>query len=756
MKNILLSICIQVISFVAICQESFQLENLKTFSKVYGYIRYFHPSDEASEIEWDKLAVYGAEKVEKCRTKEELLRTLNDLFLPVAPTVMFYPSGEKITFDIASVTPKEKGKFKPTFWQHYGVSLGMKNKNQPYQSVRVNRLMEFEETSPMSYGFGNLLAKLDAVPYRGKEIKYTGKVRLMEGSDGTGHLWFRVDKQNGKIGYFDNMDDRPVVKNTWNEYEISGSVDSAATNLVFGCFLKGNGELHLDDFHLFYKEDNNWIEIPLGNYGFESEDISESTKKTTWAGKGDGYKIKIISSDQSEGKKCVSIISEAKTVTKMGKKLFDKEPAIGEPIRKDIGSGLSCMIPLVLYCNDEGTYPKADKSGLESQLKNINLTDINLSLRLGDVVIAWNVFQHFYPYFDEIKTNWDKDLENALKKCYEDKNDSDFQITLQQLTAPLKDGHIWVSGKGNRDYLPPVSWEFIEDKLVITGVCSAALKIKPGDIVTEVNGMDPKKYFVVFEKRISAGTKGWMTYRANIMSLGGDKGSVLSLIINNEKIDLVRSEEYFTGPCNNDNYNASNEVKTIEPGIYYLNLDKIEMNTIDKHLDELKSAKAIICDLRGYPNSNHDFISYLLKESEKDKWMKVPQFIYPDRENLAGYDEIGWGMKPKKPHLGAKIIFITDGRAISYAESYMGYIEAYKLATIVGQPTAGTNGNVNPFDLPGSYSISWTGMKVVKHDGSQHHAVGVIPDVLVNKTIKGVAEGRDEYLEKAIELAKLK
>ena len=43
-------------------------------------------------------------------------------------------------------------------------------------------------------------------------------------------------------------------------------------------------------------------------------------------------------------------------------------------------------------------------------------------------------------------------------------------------------------------------------------------------------------------------------------------------------------------------------------------------------------------------------------------------------------------------------------------------------------------------------------MKVLKHDGSQHHAVGVLPDVYVEKTIEGVKVGKDEYLEKAIEI----
>jgi C-terminal processing protease CtpA/Prc len=169
----------------------------------------------------------------------------------------------------------------------------------------------------------------------------------------------------------------------------------------------------------------------------------------------------------------------------------------------------------------------------------------------------------------------------------------------------------------------------------------------------------------------------------------------------------------------------------------------------------LQKSHAIICDLRGYPKSNHQLISHLLKQKDtSSQWMQVAQTIYPDRERIVGWDPHGWNMKPEKPHLDAKIFFIIDGRAISYAESYMGFIENYKLATIIGQPTAGTNGNVNILQLPGYYSITWTGMKVQKHDGSVHHGVGIIPNVFVQKTIKGVREGRDEFLEKALELAK--
>jgi C-terminal processing protease CtpA/Prc len=110
------------------------------------------------------------------------------------------------------------------------------------------------------------------------------------------------------------------------------------------------------------------------------------------------------------------------------------------------------------------------------------------------------------------------------------------------------------------------------------------------------------------------------------------------------------------------------------------------------------------------------------------------------------YHESGWDVTPERPYFGARRVFLTDGRAISYAETVMGIVEHYKLGEIVGGPTAGTNGNVNPFRLPGGYTVAWTGMKVLKHDGSQHHGIGILPTVPASRTRKGVAEGKDEIL----------
>jgi C-terminal processing protease CtpA/Prc len=85
----------------------------------------------------------------------------------------------------------------------------------------------------------------------------------------------------------------------------------------------------------------------------------------------------------------------------------------------------------------------------------------------------------------------------------------------------------------------------------------------------------------------------------------------------------------------------------------------------------------------------------------------------------------------------------------------MAYVADNTLATIVGSATAGANGNVVTFPVPGGFTIRFTGMRVTRHDGrSRHHGVGITPDVEVQPTLAGIAAGRDEVLQRALELVR--
>ena len=204
--------------------ESQKLSNLNTFAKLYGYVKYFHPSDEAASINWDYFAIYGAKQVEKAQNNAELKNTLQELFLPIAPSLKLYEKGDKVKFDISTITPANKEDLQAITWQHLGVGFGAAR--SVYKSIRTNRKIAYTSVS----GYSSVVKKIDAKSYRNKEVKLVAQVKTDFYSDkGIAHLWFRVDNN----GVFKRTD-RAIKSRNWQQYEISGTLDANADTLHIG------------------------------------------------------------------------------------------------------------------------------------------------------------------------------------------------------------------------------------------------------------------------------------------------------------------------------------------------------------------------------------------------------------------------------------------------------------------------------------------------------------------------------------------
>ena len=223
------------------------VKNIRAFAKLYGYVKYFHPSDEASAIDWERFAIYGTEHVKKSASQDDLKNKLKDLFLPIAPTVQIYLADEQPPTPAAILTPEDTTGLKLVAWQHEGFGFG---DYSYYQSIRLNR---------------------------------------------------------------------------------------------------------------------------------PAEDPADP--------------------------------------------LFEKQPKAGEVVERLIGMGLAAQIPLALYSKDGQTLrPEGVPSTqqLKERLQSVpinTLTGADEALRYADVVIAWNVFQHFYPYFDVVNVHWENILSEALHKA---------------------------------------------------------------------------------------------------------------------------------------------------------------------------------------------------------------------------------------------------------------------------------------------------------------------------------------------------
>lgn len=388
---------------------------------------------------------------------------------------------------------------------------------------------------------------------------------------------------------------------------------------------------------------------------------------------------------------------------------------------------------------------------LKSKLDQIQLENNSAKLevtRIGAVITAWNIFQHFYPYFDVVHVDWNGILKETLSEVHDNQDEDDFLITLRKMTAALEDGHVKVTHPSVRNFKAlPVIFDYIQEQIVVVATDSGELQ--KGDIILEIDGKPALQLLLNYE-RIVSGSPQWKKHKALRDFTKDDNNRVSELKIRRgEKVIEVTMSRELPHP----QHERPDNVSEIKDNIYYVNLCKANIEEIENRIQDISKAKGVVFDLRGYPNGNHDVISYMIDYPVQSAKWNIPEIIYPDHEDIAGYDTSGrWTIEPKQPRIQGEIVFVTNESAISYAESIMGIIEHYKLAEIIGSTTAGANGNVNWVTTMGGFRFQWTGMKVLKQDGNQHHRVGIKPTIPLEPTINGIREGKDELLEKAIEI----
>lgn len=71
-------------------------------------------------------------------------------------------------------------------------------------------------------------------------------------------------------------------------------------------------------------------------------------------------------------------------------------------------------------------------------------------------------------------------------------------------------------------------------------------------------------------------------------------------------------------------------------------------------------------------------------------------------------------------------------------------------ALVVGSTTAGADGNVSPFSLPGDLRTMISGLGVFYPDKTPTQRIGIVPNVVAHPTVAGLRDGRDEVLEEAL------
>lgn len=723
-----------------------EIDNVATLARLFGVVRYFYPSDAAAALDWNRFAVHAVSQVRVASDLTSLETTLKALVHPLGPGII-----------IARQLPPPPAAGSPDSaliaWRYFGAAVTALSPQNVYKAKRTHRPLVMSQSVD---GFVTVMQTVPALPLRGQTVRLRGLVRAEPASSDVAMgaaLWLRVDRALGQAGFFDNMGNRPIRASQWRQYAIEGTVADDATNLSFGAMAPAGMTAEFEAIELSVRDaSGTWTPIDIKDPGFE--DPADGAGGWSRAGSSKSAVITRPSDKAPEGRQVLRMAAPAPMMSTS--EIFAAPPPVtGAHADVDLGSGLSARVPLALS-EAQAAADMTDASRLEALRTAIASVvpspgdRLEVDVRLADVVVAWNVFRHFYPYWNEAGVDWDARLKPQLALAYDATTRDAHRDALRLLVADLRDGHGGVVEQQRAGPLAvlPIQLQVVDGQVAITA--SATEDAPVGAVVVSIDGV-PAGRRLADAVRLTSGSPQWRERRALQEVATCAAGTTVTLALDSGAGPRPARLRCAIGPPPVEKRPAA--VGELVPGVWYVDLTRAPMGEIAPVLQQLATATGIVFDLRGYPTeAGSRILPYLLALPETDRWMHVDKIVGPFGKS-AGTESMGWNQKPASPHLGGKLVFLTDGRAISYAESVMGYVADRKLGIIVGATTAGANGNVAVFGVPSGYRISFTGMRVTGHDGTTpHHLVGVKPDVPVAPTLEGLRNGRDEVLERALAL----
>ena len=126
-------------------------------------------------------------------------------------------------------------------------------------------------------------------------------------------------------------------------------------------------------------------------------------------------------------------------------------------------------------------------------------------------------------------------------------------------------------------------------------------------------------------------------------------------------------------------------------------------------------------------------------------------------KNGPGHEEFRQSEVHIEPHDGlvfnGPVVVLTNRKSYSATTYFAQYMKALPNAILVGDTTGGGGGMPAVRDLANGWQLRVSSSRFIDPDGMSIES-GVVPDYLVYMSASGQAEGRDDILEKAIEIVR--
>ena len=446
-------------------------------------------------------------------------------------------------------------------------------------------------------------------------------------------------------------------------------------------------------------------------------------------------------------------------------------------------------------------YIKLEESNpefLNEQPYSTSFPDKNL--RLLALYRYWNIIQYFFPYKYLTDKNWNEVLRENIPKFINANTALEYQLTLLQLLGETNDTHArhFFQGVNEIDSLlrmrnapfrtneidslrgtryAPFRVRFIENKLTVTDYFNPELKenagMEIGDFITHINGKkieyitdSIKSYYPASNEAASMYYIAPDLVRSNNHSIHIVYNS--SGTIKQKELTLYKRSDLNMNKRSNKLSYDSIMIDKDSMFIGYITLETIKDTEISHIKKAFINAKGIIIDIRNYPAT---FVPFSLGNYFTSKKKPFARFTTGNINNPGEFNfslnmeflDNNAGNRnnsnvfetPKsEQYFQGKLVVIVNEETVSQAEYTAMAFRAGDNTAIIGSQTQGADGNVSFIPLPGGLKAGMSGIGVYYPDGRETQRIGIVPDIEVKPTIQGIREGRDELLEKAIEIIK--
>jgi len=379
-------------------------------------------------------------------------------------------------------------------------------------------------------------------------------------------------------------------------------------------------------------------------------------------------------------------------------------------------------------------------------------------LRLLAAYRIWAVARWFYPYRHLLKEDWDQLLADFIPRLSLARNEKEYALTLAEMATHIADTHTRVTGfKALTEVLGessvPLRLRYVEGRYAVTEIdVGAAKDVAVGDVVIAVDGKLVEERAALLSKYLATSIPELLPSRVALFLLSGDEGSVAKVKLSNAKgelreVKLQRSRLYY------QNLQAplvGEPWRILADNIGFLDLRLLKPDQVDASLEKLKDTRALIIDLRTYPNG----VFPVLGPRLNIKNATVAAQFYEPLVSAQNPDGRSYFEQPIPATAQWKyaqpVVVLIDERAISQSEHTGLWLEATHDVVFIGSRTCGANGDVTSAALPGGGTLMFGGHDVRHADGRQLQRVGLIPNIEVKPTLAGIRAGRDEVLERAM------